>query len=139
MKIANLVNNFTEHSSFITHHFTIMAYSQDYLDFILEQLTDFGVITPKKMFGGVGFYKEGVMFGGIMGGAFHLKVDDTTRPKYEAEGMTSFFDNGKNKTKPKYYEVPVDIIEDRTEIAGWAAEAFEVAKSTKKVKKKKEK
>jgi len=109
-----------------------MAFSQDYLEFILEQLEDFGEITPKKMFGGVGFYKEGIMFGGIMGGVLHLKVDDETRPIYEAAGMTSFFDNPKSKTKPKYYEVPVDILEDRAALAEWATTAFEIARKLKK-------
>lgn len=114
-----------------------MAFSQDYLEFILEQLADFGEIMPKKMFGGVGFYKEGTMFGGIMGGTFHLKVDDETRSIYKAAGMTSFFENPKSKTKAKYYEVPIDIVEDRTELAIWTKKAYEIAVATKKVKKKK--
>jgi len=110
-----------------------MAFSQDYLEFVLEQLENFGDITYKRMFGGVGFYKEGIMFGGIMGGALHLKVNDTTRPQFEAMGMGSFFDNEKSKTKPKYYEVPISIVEDRDELAKWATTAYEIAKKTKKI------
>ena len=109
-----------------------MAFSQDYLEFILEQLGKFGNITYKRMFGGVGFYKEGIMFGGIMGGVLHLKENDITRPQYETMGMGSFFDDGKNKTKPKYYEVSIEIIEDREELAKWAAKAYEIAKKLKK-------
>lgn len=109
-----------------------MAYSQDYLEFVLEQLETFGDITYKKMFGGVGFYKEGIMFGGLMGGNFHLKVDDETRPEFEAAGMKSFFRNPKSKSKPKYFEVPVEIIEDRDALKIWASKAYEVAKKAKK-------
>lgn len=112
-----------------------MAFSQDYLEFILEQLEIFGEITYKKMFGGVGFYKDGVMFGGLMGGSFHLKVDDKTRPEFEKAGMKSFFHNPKSKNKPKYYEVPVEIIEDREALAKWATKAYEVAVKSKKSKK----
>ena len=108
-----------------------MAFSQDYLEFILEQLEDFGEVMHKKMFGGVGFYKEGIMFGGIMGGTLHLKVNDETRPDFEAADMTAFMN--------AYYEVPVDIIEDRTQLAIWAEKAYQVALVTKKVKKKKSK
>lgn len=108
-----------------------MAFSQDYLGFILEQLEDFGEIIHKKMFGGVGFYKEGTMFGGIMKGTLHLKVSDETRPEFEAAGMTAFM--------ASYYEVPIDIIEDRTQLAAWAEKAYQVALTTKKVKKKKRK
>ncbi len=104
-----------------------MAFSQDYLEFILEQLEDFGEVMHKKMFGGVGFYKEGIMFGGIMGGTLHLKVNDETRPDFEAAGMTAFMKS--------YYEVPVDIIEDRTQLAIWAEKAYQVALVTKKKRK----
>ena len=38
-----------------------------------------------------------------------------------------------------YYEVPIDIIEDRTQLAAWAEKAYQVALTTKKVKKKKRK
>ena len=105
-----------------------MAFSQDYLDFIIEQFSEFGEINHKKMFGGVGFYKDGVMFGGIMGGDLHLKVDDTTRPDYLKAGMSSFFENEKNKGKTKYYKVPIDIVEDRTALALWANQALKIAK-----------
>lgn len=116
-----------------------MAFSQDYLEFLLEQLEDFGEITYKKMFGGVGFYKEGIMFGGIMGEVLHLKVNDETRPEFIAAGMTSFFHNAKSKGLPKYYEVPLEIVEDRAKLAIWAEKAYQVALAAKPVKKKKKK
>jgi len=47
-------------------------------------------------------------------------------------GMGSFFDDKKNKTKPKYYEVPIEIVEDRDELAKWATTAYEIAKKLKK-------
>ena len=53
-----------------------MAYSEDYLQFCLEQLSDIQEVTHKKMFGGVGFFKEGKMFAGIMYGKLCLKVDE---------------------------------------------------------------
>ena len=109
-----------------------MAFSQDYLEFILEQFSEFGEVSYKKMFGGVGFYKQEIMFGGIMGGTLHFKVDDTTRPNYLTAGMSSFFEHEKNKGKAKYYEVPIDVIEDRTNLALWANQAVEVAKKSKK-------
>ncbi|MEM1124815.1 MAG: TfoX/Sxy family protein, partial [Bacteroidota bacterium] len=114
-----------------------MAFSQDYLNFILEQLEPFGEVTYKKMFGGVGFYKDGIMFGGLMGGNLHLKVNDDTRPEFEAAGMSSFLHRPNNKSKPTYYEVPVDIVEDRDELAKWANKAYNVALKAKQPKRKK--
>ncbi len=104
-----------------------MAFSQDYLDFVLDQFEEFGEVSYKKMFGGVGFYREGLMFGGIMGGTLHLKVD----PEFE-ERRVGFFHDKKKKAMPSYIEVPADIVENRTELAKWAAKALAAAKRTKK-------
>lgn len=109
-----------------------MAYSSDYLEFILDQLSDFGEITHKRMFGGVGFYRDGLMYGGIMGGDLHLKVDDQTRPDYIKRGMSSYFYDEKRKKLPSYYRVPVEIIEDRDALVEWAETAYAVALRTKK-------
>ncbi len=109
-----------------------MAFSQDYLDFILEQFSEFGEVTHKKMFGGVGFYKEGLMFGGIMGGSLHLKVNDSTRPEFEAHGMTPFFHGPKKKAMPSYYQVPAEIVEDKSALKHWAIKAHQAALSAKK-------
>ena len=108
-----------------------MAFSQDYLEFILDQLSDFGDLSYKKMFGGVGFYKDGLMFGGIMGGSLHLKVNDETRAAYIERGMGSFFHSKKSKALPSYYQVPIEIIEDRDALRLWAEKAFAVAKVKK--------
>ena len=106
-----------------------MAVAQDYLDFLMDQFSDFGEVTYKKMFGGAGFYKDGVMFGGIMYGELHLKVDDETRPLYEEQGMKPFsHGNKKAKTPPSYYCVPVDVVEDREELTRWAERALAAAK-----------
>jgi len=109
-----------------------MEFSQDYLEFVLEQFENFGEITYKKMFGGVGFYKEDIMFGGLMGGTLHLKVNDETRSEFEAAGMTPFFHHKKSKGNANYYEVPVEIVEDRDALSIWATKAYQIAKKLKK-------
>lgn len=109
-----------------------MAFSQDYLDFLLEQMSDVEGVTHKKMFGGVGFYRDGVMFGGIMGGSMHLKVDDQTRDAFIDQGMEPFHHGKKGKSLPTYYQVPVDIVEDRDALAAWAEKAYQAARRSKK-------
>lgn len=107
-----------------------MAFSPDYLDFVLDQLSGFGPITHKKMFGGVGIYKDGLMFAGIMNGSLHFKVDDLTRPAYIERDMEAFGMRGKKM--PSYYQVPVEVIEDREELAVWAETAHAAAQRSKK-------
>ena len=105
-----------------------MAVSQDYIDFLMDQFSNFGEVTYKKMFGGAGFYKDGVMFGGIMNGELHLKVNDVTRPLFEEQGMKPFSHGKKTKTLPTYYCVPVEVVEDRDVLTRWAERALAAAK-----------
>lgn len=109
-----------------------MAFSADYLAFVLEQLSSFGPIHHKKMFGGVGFYKDGLMFGGLMNGILHFKVDDHSRQTFIDRGMEPFSHGKTQKTLPTYYQVPVEIIEDRDELASWAEIAYSAALRSKK-------
>ncbi len=108
-----------------------MAVNEDLVTYIKDQLSTFGQVETRKMFGGVSFYKEGLIFGLLGHNTFHLKVDDHNRPDYEALGMKAFLSTEKKKGMP-YYEVPVDVLEDKDQLKVWAEKAFEVALRAKK-------
>ncbi|MGB0864481.1 MAG: TfoX/Sxy family protein [Saprospiraceae bacterium] len=113
-----------------------MAVSKDYLDYVTEQLSEFGEVMIKKMFGGAGLYFDGLIFGLITAkDVFCLKVDDTNRADYEEKGMTPFGATETKKGMP-YWEVPVEVLEDRTELAVWAMKSLEVTINSKSKKKK---
>ena len=103
-----------------------MAYSEDYLNFIMDQLSEFGEFEQKKMFGGVGFFKEGKMFAGIMYGNFCLKVGDSNRNDFEDRGIEPYADDARKKAKP-YLEVPADVMENKTLLVEWAGKAYQEA------------
>ena len=109
-----------------------MAYSEDYLNFLLDQLSEFEPIVAKKMFGGIGFFKEGLMFAMIGYGAFRLKVDESNKKEFKDAGMKALYIEGKKKSMP-YWEVPVDIIEDKDELMKWANKSYNAALKAKKV------
>ena len=110
-----------------------MAVDQNYLDYVVEQLSAFGEFEHKKMFGGVGFFRGKVFFAGIMDGVFRLKADAQTIPDFEAYGMTPWSAKGRKMTMP-YWEVPEEIMADPAKLAEWADRAFEVALRTQKKK-----
>ena len=96
-----------------------MAVSQEYADYILEQLSEVSELTSKKMFGGIGLFKAGKMFGMIDSkGIFRLKAGDHNRGDFEAKGMKPMFNEKKGRGMP-YWEVPVDVLEDKEELAKW--------------------
>lgn len=109
-----------------------MPVSDAYLAYIIEQLQLLGAVTTKRMFGGAGIYMRGKMFGLIAADVLFLKADDANRADFERAGMEKFKPwNDKPMTMP-YYEVPADVLEDRTELAKWARKSVAAAETTKK-------
>jgi DNA transformation protein len=90
-------------------------------DYVLEQMAGAGPVRARARFGGYGLYLGERFFGIILRDALHLKVDDATRPRYEAAGMEPFRPYAGRPTMMQYYEVPADVLEDADELARWAA------------------
>jgi DNA transformation protein len=97
--------------------------------FVLDQLSDLGDVTSKKMFGGIGLYCGGVFFGIIARDQLYLKVDDKTRRDFEREGMRPFKPYRERPLTMQYYAVPVGVLESATELPRWAKRAVAVGAS----------
>ena len=67
-----------------------MAVSAEFLEFISDQLEGFGPVDVKRMFGGAGIFREGLMFGLIADECLYLKIDDKTKPDFETEDSGPF-------------------------------------------------
>ena len=72
--------------------------------------------TAKRMFGGEGIYADGVMFAVAHGGALYLKVDEESRPEFEALGSGPFTPNAR-QTIRSFYELPGEVADDDAELA----------------------
>ncbi len=112
-----------------------MAYSDSYKTYVDEQLEGIDGLYAKKMFGGVGYFVDGVIFACIMGGKLRLKVDETNQAQFEELGMKGYEIPGKNRVMP-YFEIPEKILEDKEELHKWALQSLEIGVKTKKKKKK---
>lgn len=108
-----------------------MALSDDFLAFVLDQLSAWGGVTSRKMFGGAGLYRDGKMFGLVADNVVYLKVDDSNRDKFLAVGSTSFKPFPDKPTIMSYFEVPPDILEDPDELTEWARESLAIQKKGK--------
>ncbi len=105
-----------------------MAVTDEYLQFVLEQLQGLGDVTPRRMFGGVGLYHDERFFAIITRDAVYFKVNDGNRGDYEAHGMGRFRPYpDKPHWSMSYYEVPADILEDAEECAAWARRSIAIA------------
>ena len=106
--------------------------SDEFISYVLDQLSDFGEVAWRRMFGGVGLYHDGLMFALIANDVLYFKVDDASRSDYESAGSGPFRPYPDKKTVMSYYEVPIDVSEDRDELSSWAEKALGAARRTKK-------
>lgn len=96
--------------------------ADSFTEFMLDQLTDFPGVTARFMFGGHGLYRDQIFFGIIHQGCLYLKTDEAGRSLYRERGMQPFRPNA-TQTLRHYYEVPIDIVEDREQLIAWAERA----------------
>ena len=108
-----------------------MAVSKGFTDFVVEQLEGCGVISTKRMFGGVGIYCGETFFALIDNDILYLKVDDVTRPDFEALGSQPFRPYGDDRETMQYYNVPASILEDAAELTKWGRKALAAAERKK--------
>jgi DNA transformation protein len=109
-----------------------MSISPEFADYLNDQLASFGPMTIRRMFGGAGLFRDGVMFGLIADETLYLKTGDANRADFEAAGMGPFTYTGKSKpVSMSYHEVPADVLEDPDLLSAWAGKAFAVAQAAK--------
>ena len=77
-----------------------------------------------------------MVFALIGHGAVYLKADDENRAKFEARGWPAFRPNPDEPGTMSYYQVPADALENREELARWAAGAIEAGQRAARKKNK---
>jgi DNA transformation protein len=67
-----------------------MPISDGFIDYVIDQLSAWGEVSARKMFGGAGLYRDGTMFGLIADDVAYLKVDDSNREDFVKAGASPF-------------------------------------------------
>jgi len=116
-----------------------MAVSEEYLDYVIDQLSCIGEVAAKKMFGGVGLYHNELFFGLIAADVLYFKVDDENRPAYEKAGAKPFQPYGEESSSMSYFEVPADVLEDVDRLRTWATASVAAADRKASSRKRKKK
>jgi DNA transformation protein and related proteins len=97
--------------------------------YLLELLAPLGPISARRMFGGVGLFHGGMMFGLIARDELFLKVSDANRSAYEAAGEGPFSYDTKHgvHTIQSYWRCPPELLDDAENFQDWARQAVEAA------------
>lgn len=100
----------------------------EFVRFVVGQMGGGRALRTRRMFGGYGLYRDGLMFAIIIGGRLYFKADDVNRRAFEDRGLSPFSYQSRGKTVAiRYYEAPDDVFDESDEMQAWAAEAFEAA------------
>ena len=109
-------------------------------DLLAELFEPVGGVSFRKMFGGIGIFREGIMFALVADDALYLKADETTTADFKAEGCGPFVYDGKDKPHVMpYWRLPERLYDEPEEFRDWALAAFGVAERSKDPKPKKKK
>lgn len=105
----------------------------EFHDYLKEALQEFGEVTIRRMFGGAGVFRDGLMFGLIADDVLYFKVDDASRAAFEAEECAPFTYVKKGKpSSMNYYRVPERLYDDDEEMCEWARAAYSTALRARK-------
>jgi DNA transformation protein len=103
--------------------------SADYLAYVLDQLTQLGGVSSRRMFGGVGLYSDELFFGLIADDTLYLRADDSNRADYTARGAAPFRPYAdRPHLSMSYFETPAEVLEDARQLVLWASRSVAVAR-----------
>jgi DNA transformation protein len=98
-------------------------------DAIAQLFSEFGPVSVRRMFGGVGIFADGLMIGLGYRDEVYLKTDDATAQRFAAAGSSPFVYEAKGRElQLAYWRLPTRLYDDPAELAEWAKEALAVAR-----------
>ena len=80
------------------------------------------------MFGGLGIFRDGLMFALVADDRLFFKTDDSNLGDFQAAGADPFaYEKSGKKTSAGYHDVPAEVIEDAEKLTDLARRAIDVA------------
>lgn len=107
-----------------------MPLSPDFSDYVLELLAGFGRIEAKRMFGGAGLYKDGLMFGILDDDVVFFRVDDALEADLKSQGSLPWVYSMKSDGSVRsmgYWRMPETAADDPDEAVSIARRAYAAA------------
>ena len=91
-------------------------------------MASFGPVQAKRMFGGWGIFRMGLMFAVVVGDELYFKADEQNVGRFRDRGLKSFTYEAKGRSVSlRYYQAPPETLEDASAMAEWAGEAYACA------------
>ena len=109
-----------------------MPLSPGFSDYVLELLTGLGRVQARRMFGGAGLFRDGVMFGLLLNDVVYFRVDDALAADLKKQGSAPWVYTRNGKLREMgYWRMPETAADDPDEAVAIARRAFAAAVARK--------
>lgn len=100
----------------------------EFLSYVLEAMSHRALVSARKMFGGYGLYRDGLMFALIIEDELFFKSDAENIAQFERAGSHPFSYQTKARVvKVAYWSAPAECLESPAEMADWCQIGFAAA------------
>lgn len=101
---------------------------QEFANFVVELMASWAPVQARRMFGGYGVYRDGLMFAILIEETLYFKVDDESEPVFAQRGLARFSYESKGRTASlRYCQAPPEAYDEPAHMAAWARLGFECA------------
>lgn len=102
--------------------------NSQFTEYVLEQMAGLGGAQAKRMFGGYGIFRAGLMFAVVLDDGLYFKADDLSVERFSSRGLKPFTYEAKGKpVSLHYYQAPPEVLDDPSAMVEWARDAYACA------------
>lgn len=104
------------------------ATHNEFVDYVVELMSAWMPVAVRKMFGGYGLYREGLMFALISDDQLYFKADSVNALQFEGEGCCQFSYASRGRTtRMSYWSAPAESLESPAAMREWCQSAYAAA------------
>lgn len=105
-----------------------MPLSPGFSDYVVELVSGLGRVQAKRMFGGAGLFRDGVMFGVLINDVVYFRVDEALKADLAAQGSEPWVYVRQGEAREMgYWRMPETAADDPDEAAAIARRAYATA------------
>lgn len=100
----------------------------EFATYVVELMSNWAAVSARKMFGGHGIYRDGMMFALIVGDELFFKADAINVAQFKSEDSHPFTYQSKDRVvEVSYWSAPPACLESPPEMSEWCQLGFAAA------------
>jgi DNA transformation protein len=100
----------------------------EFTDYVVELMSGWATVSVRRMFGGYGLYREGLMFALVAEDELFFKTDMGNVTQFEQAGIRPFvYQNQARTVQMSYWSAPEASLESPDEMGNWCQSAYGAA------------